>query len=73
MVKPSRQLCRLCGGDCFNKDKSTSYCKGCADIAGWLSTVKANTKIALKKKYPKQKVTFRLIIDKIEDNFEHGN
>ena len=69
----NKNPCKLCGVKCFNKLRYAIYCKGCADIAWWLSTAKSNTKTAIKRKFPDKKVTFRLIIDKIENRVEHGN
>ncbi len=67
-MNKENKFCKLCGEYCFNKYKGSKYCKYCAEIAIWLAVKKANIRIYLKKNFPNKTITFRLIIDKIEDN-----
>ena len=70
-MSKENKFCKLCGEYCINKHKSSSYCKDCADIAVWFYGRKNTIKNSVKKYFPNKIITFKLIINKIED--KHGS
>ena len=68
-MERKKQLCKLCGKHCFNKQTSASNCKDCEPIASIVTVDRNNLNLRLKRKFPNKKVKFKLYIEKIEDNY----
>ncbi len=64
----TKKFCKICKKECINRVHSADYCKDCIYVVRVFWPWKNNLKLMLKRKFPNKIVSFRIIIDKIEDN-----